>query len=127
MCLSLLSDLQLDCSLSRCDPRERFPWLANLSTASEYRVFMRHASIILVVTEQNLTEKYSTTEIGELLFLVFGPSSQNTIFFVMVWTLAMKHKLRDYSELKEVDVFDEKSLKAQLRFLTLVAKLSKAG
>ena len=44
----------------------------------------------------------------------------------MVWATA-KLRLRDYSELKEIDVFDEKSLKAHLKFLTLVAKLAKAG
>ena len=45
----------------------------------------------------------------------------------MVWTLPSKHKLRDYEELEEIDVFNEKSLKAHLKFITLVAKLSKAG
>ena len=45
----------------------------------------------------------------------------------MVWTLPLKHKLRDYEELEEIDVFNEKSLKAHLKFITLVAKLSKAG
>ena len=44
----------------------------------------------------------------------------------MVW-IAPKYRFKDYEELKEIDVFNEKSLKAHLKFLTLVSKLIKAG
>ena len=39
----------------------------------------------------------------------------------------MKHRSREYAQLREMEVFDEKSLKSHLKFLTLVAKLVKAG
>ena len=44
----------------------------------------------------------------------------------MVW-IAPKYRFKDYEELKEINVFNEKSLKAHLKFLTLVSKLIKAG
>lgn len=100
-------------------------WLVNLSAPSVHTVY--YASITSLTRLNQVFKRGPLTRKSPDRFkfcLLYVTSSQ---FSDMVWTSAMMHRLRDYSELKEIDVFDEKSLKSHLKFLTLVAKLSKAG